>query len=80
MGYGFLDIATTPSVKAAQAANASADYWSEFQGNRSFDRFTDAEAAFIRVARQLLYGDRIGDWLALCPASRRSAWISPHAG
>src|SRR6188768_2008465 len=48
MGYGFLDIATTPSVKAAQAANASADYWSEFQGNRSFDRFTDAEAAFIK--------------------------------
>ena len=47
MGYGFLDIATTPSVKAAQAANASADYWSRFQGNRSFDRFTDAEATFI---------------------------------
>jgi len=47
MGYGFLDIATTPSVKAAQAANASADYWSAFQGNRSFDRFTETEATFI---------------------------------
>ncbi len=48
MPYGFLDIATTPSVKAAQLANASADYWSGFQGNRAFDRFTEAEAAFIQ--------------------------------
>ena len=80
MGYGFLDIATTPSVKAAQAANASADYWSEFQGNRSFDRFTEAEADVHRVTRQLLYGDRIGDRLALCPTSRRPSRISPHAG
>ena len=47
MPYGFLDIATTPSVKAAQVANGSAEYWSAFQGNRSFDRFTAAESAFI---------------------------------
>jgi predicted pyridoxine 5'-phosphate oxidase superfamily flavin-nucleotide-binding protein len=48
MGYGFLDIATTPSVKAAQAANSSAEYWNGFSGNRAFDRFTEAEASFIR--------------------------------
>jgi predicted pyridoxine 5'-phosphate oxidase superfamily flavin-nucleotide-binding protein len=48
MGYGFLDIATTPSVKAAQAANGSAEYWNGFSGNRAFDRFTEAEASFIR--------------------------------
>ena len=47
MAYGFLDIAATPSVKAAQAQNGSLDLWSDFHGERAFDRFTDAEAAFI---------------------------------
>jgi hypothetical protein len=47
MSYGFLDLASTPSVKAAQAANGSSDYWANFRGDRSFDRFTDAEATFI---------------------------------
>src|ERR1700754_1927508 len=47
MSYGFLDIASTPSVKAAQTANGSGDYWNGFRGNRSFERFTAAEAAFI---------------------------------
>jgi predicted pyridoxine 5'-phosphate oxidase superfamily flavin-nucleotide-binding protein len=47
MPYGFLDIAMTPSVAAAQAANGSADAWTDFPGNRAFDRFTQAEAAFI---------------------------------
>jgi predicted pyridoxine 5'-phosphate oxidase superfamily flavin-nucleotide-binding protein len=47
VSYGFLDIAATASVKAAQAANGSGDYWARFQGNRKFDRFTEAEAAFI---------------------------------
>jgi predicted pyridoxine 5'-phosphate oxidase superfamily flavin-nucleotide-binding protein len=47
MPYGFLDIAITPSVKAAQEANGAAELWSDFKGNRSFDRFTEAEAAFI---------------------------------
>jgi predicted pyridoxine 5'-phosphate oxidase superfamily flavin-nucleotide-binding protein len=47
MAYGFLDIATTPSVKAAQAANGSGDYWEGFAGDRAFDRFTEAEAEFI---------------------------------
>jgi hypothetical protein len=47
MAYGFLDIAGTPSVKAAQQANGSGDYWAGFEGHRSFDRFTDAEAQFI---------------------------------
>lgn len=47
MTYGFLDIASTPSVKAAQTANGSGDYWLNFHGNRSFDHFGEAEAAFI---------------------------------
>jgi uncharacterized protein len=47
MRYGFLDIASTPSVRAAQAANGSAELWSGGSSGRSFDRFTEAEAAFI---------------------------------
>jgi hypothetical protein len=47
MPYGFLDIAVTPSVRAAQAANDSAHLWENFKGHRAFDRFTEAEAAFI---------------------------------
>jgi uncharacterized protein len=52
---GFLDIAMTPSVKAAQQANGSGDYWENFKGRRSrFDRFTDAEKLFI-AARDSFY-------------------------
>jgi len=47
MSYGFLDIATTPSVRQAQRDNGSAGYWSDFGGHREFDRFTDAETQFI---------------------------------
>jgi uncharacterized protein len=47
MSYGFLDIASTPCVRAAQQANGSGDYWANFHGDRAFDRFTEAEAAFI---------------------------------
>ena len=47
MGYGFLDIAGTPSVRAAQVANGSGEFWANFRGDRQSDRFTEAEAAFI---------------------------------
>lgn len=47
MSYGFLDIAVTPSVLAAQKAMASDAAWSDFKGHREFDRFTENEAAFI---------------------------------
>jgi uncharacterized protein len=47
MAYGFLDIAGTPSVKAAQEANGSGAYWAAFEGHREFDRLTDAEKGFI---------------------------------
>jgi hypothetical protein len=47
MSYGFLDIAVTPSVRAAQQAMGSDDLWRDFQGHRAFDRFTENEAAFI---------------------------------
>lgn len=44
---GYLDIAVTPSVKAAQQANGSGDYWENFKGRRQNDRFTDAEKQLI---------------------------------
>jgi len=47
MTYGFLDLAATPEVKAAQAANGSLDFWEGFRGDRAFDRFTEVEATFI---------------------------------
>ncbi len=53
MAYGFLDIAATPSVRAAQAANGSDAAWSDVEG-RTFDRFSDAESAFI-AARDSFY-------------------------
>jgi predicted pyridoxine 5'-phosphate oxidase superfamily flavin-nucleotide-binding protein len=47
MSYGFLDIAATASVRAAQAAMGSDHIWQDFKGHRQFDRFTPDEAAFI---------------------------------
>ena len=47
MPYGFLDIAATPGVRAAQHVNGSGDYWAAFKGDRPSDRFTEAEIAFI---------------------------------
>ncbi|WP_372023061.1 pyridoxamine 5'-phosphate oxidase family protein (plasmid) [Tistrella mobilis] len=47
MGYGFLDIAMTPAVRAAQDRLGVAHLWENFKGHRTFDRFTDQEAAFI---------------------------------
>lgn len=47
MSYGFLDIAVTPSVRAAQAKMGVDHLWQDFKGHRDFDRFTENEAAFI---------------------------------
>ncbi|MDQ0390637.1 pyridoxamine 5'-phosphate oxidase family protein [Labrys monachus] len=47
MSYGFLDIAATPSVRAAQVAMGSDGVWQDFKGDRAFDAFTANEAAFI---------------------------------
>ncbi|HEX9168257.1 MAG TPA: pyridoxamine 5'-phosphate oxidase family protein [Roseiarcus sp.] len=47
MSYGFLDIAATPGVRAAQEASGSGEYWASFHGDRAFDHFTEAERAFI---------------------------------
>ncbi len=54
MSYGFLDIAVTPSVRAAQAAMGADGLWTDFKGQRAFDRFTENEAAFI-ADRDSLY-------------------------
>jgi len=47
MSYGFLNIAITPSVRAAQASMESDHLWQDFKGHREFNRFTHAEAQFI---------------------------------
>ena len=47
MAYGFLDIAITPAVRAAQAKMGADALWTDFEGDRAFDRFTENEAAFI---------------------------------
>lgn len=54
MPYGFLDIAVTPSVRAAQAEMGSVGLWEDFAGHRAFDRFTPNEASFI-AARDSFY-------------------------
>jgi len=54
MAYGFLEIAETPSVKAAQTANDSDGLRTDFKGKRAFDRFTEAEVQFI-AARDSFY-------------------------
>jgi predicted pyridoxine 5'-phosphate oxidase superfamily flavin-nucleotide-binding protein len=54
MPYGFLDIASTPGVRAAHEANGSGEYWANFHGDRASDRFTPAETAFI-AERDSLY-------------------------
>jgi predicted pyridoxine 5'-phosphate oxidase superfamily flavin-nucleotide-binding protein len=47
MAYGFMDIASTPSVRAAQASMGADHLWRDFKGHRDFDRFTENEIAFI---------------------------------
>ncbi|GGE06011.1 phosphatase [Aureimonas endophytica] len=54
MSYGFLDIAVTPSVRAAQQSMGADHHWQGFAGHRAFDRFTENEAAFI-AARDSFY-------------------------
>ncbi len=54
MSNGFLDIATTPSVLAAQAANGSAGLYDKVVARRPSNRFGDTEAAFI-AARDSFY-------------------------
>lgn len=47
MSYGFLDIATTPSVLAVQAHMGADHLWKNFKGKREFDRFSESEIEFI---------------------------------
>lgn len=54
MAYAFLDILSTPAVLAAQAVNGSDSMWSVSGRDRDFDRFTEAETAFI-AARDSFY-------------------------
>ena len=54
MAQGFLDIATTPSVRAAQRANGSDEFCADRAASRVFERFGASEAAFI-ASRDSLY-------------------------
>lgn len=47
MSYGFLDIAITPSVFEAQQKMGAHHLWADFHGDRSSERFTENEVAFI---------------------------------
>lgn len=47
MAYGFLDIASTDSVRAVQRAMGSDKVWQNFKGDRAFDAITPDVAAFI---------------------------------
>lgn len=47
MAYGFMDIALTPNVRAAQAEMGADRLWANFKGHRNFDRFTEQEVEFI---------------------------------
>jgi len=47
MSYGFLDVAITPSVRAAQEAMGADHLWQDYRDHREFDAFTAGEAAFI---------------------------------
>jgi predicted pyridoxine 5'-phosphate oxidase superfamily flavin-nucleotide-binding protein len=54
MAHGFLEIAATPSVRAAQHMNGSGAFWSAFKGKKENVRFTAAETEFI-AARDSFY-------------------------
>jgi predicted pyridoxine 5'-phosphate oxidase superfamily flavin-nucleotide-binding protein len=54
MSNGFLDIATTPSVLAAQVANGSAGLYDKVVAKRPSNRFSEIEAEFI-AARDTFY-------------------------
>jgi uncharacterized protein len=54
MAYGFLDIAGTPAVRAAQAAMGSDRIWSGRTIKRDFDRLSPAEVEYI-AARDSFY-------------------------
>ena len=47
MAKGFMDIATTPSVEAAQIANGSREFNAEMAARRVFDRFDEDAVDFI---------------------------------
>ena len=55
MAHRFLEIATTPAVEAAQAANGSRHAYARLEGGEvTHDRLGPAEAAFV-MARESLY-------------------------
>lgn len=47
MPYGFMEIARTPGVQKVQAVLGVDHIWEDYSGPRAFDRFTDAEVAYI---------------------------------
>lgn len=60
MAYDYLDLASTPSVRAAQEANGSGEFWANFEGDRPSGRLTRGAAAFI-AERDSLYMATVSD-------------------
>jgi len=54
MAHDYLDLASTPAVRAAREANGSGELWANFEGDRRSDRLTRGAAAFI-AERDSLY-------------------------
>jgi len=52
--YDYLDIASTPGVRAAQEASGSGEFWANFEGDRPSYRLPREAAAFI-AERDSLY-------------------------
>ena len=78
MSYGFLDIAMTPSVRAAQAKMGADHLWQDFKGHRQFDRFTDSEQSFIAAGAVVTKDVQPFALMAGVPA-KQIGWMS-HFG
>ena len=72
MAYGFLDIASTPGVGPRRKPTAAANIGRVFTATAP-STASRKRSGVHRRARQLLYGDSLGERLALCAASRRPA-------
>jgi len=49
VSYAFPETLSTPSIKAAQEAKGSGEFWAKFTGHRDFAGLADAEAEFIAM-------------------------------
>ncbi|AKH43074.1 hypothetical protein FHS61_001227 [Altererythrobacter atlanticus] len=60
MAYGFLDIVTTPRIRAIQEEMGSDRVYRDFRGHRESDRFTENERDFI-AGRDMFFLASVGE-------------------